>query len=260
MESMMWAAMKSLPVGYRFHPTDQELLCHYLYRKNIGLEESVCVIPEVDICRYEPPELPRKFRESSIVESKDPEWWFFCEQELGRTPRRSTNGGYWKKTGGTRDLRSSNGKEVIGSKKFLTFFQGNSSKSTKTDWVMHENHLLTDFPGLVQGNRKNYVLCMIKCNSYEKANSSPSHEYEQDEPMSINIAGILEPDTDNGFIPEICAIAAFGSSENAIARTPVQEPTAYIGKLCRAFDQFSQFLSNTIQRGLYSVGFALFCQ
>ncbi|PKI51192.1 hypothetical protein CRG98_028399 [Punica granatum] len=79
-----------------------------------------------------------------IVEPKEPEWWFFCEQEPGRTPRRSANGGYWKKTVGTRDLRSSYGKEVIGSKKILTFFQGNSSNSIKTDWVMHEYHLLSD--------------------------------------------------------------------------------------------------------------------
>ncbi|PKI37868.1 hypothetical protein CRG98_041742 [Punica granatum] len=72
---------------------DDEALSYYLRRKNLGLQEAECVVPEVDICRWEPQELPGKFRESSIVEPKDPEWWFFCEQEPGRTPRRSTSGG-----------------------------------------------------------------------------------------------------------------------------------------------------------------------
>ncbi|PKI31487.1 hypothetical protein CRG98_048122 [Punica granatum] len=98
-------------MGYRFHPTDDEALSYYLRRKNLGLQEAECVVPEVDICRWEPQELPGKFRESSIVEPKDPEWWFFCEQEPGRTHRRSTNEGYWKKTGRPRDLTSSYSKE-----------------------------------------------------------------------------------------------------------------------------------------------------
>ncbi|XP_031390450.1 uncharacterized protein LOC116202949 isoform X2 [Punica granatum] len=61
---------------------------------------------------------------------------------------------------------------------------------------MHEYHLLSNaLDGLLQGNRKNYVLCMIKCNSDKKANSTPSfheYEYERHEPMTINRDGILD--------------------------------------------------------------------
>ncbi|XP_031393084.1 protein NTM1-like 9 isoform X2 [Punica granatum] len=228
MASEMRAAIQKVPMGYRFHPTDDELLNYYLRRKNLGLEEVECVIPDVDICRWEPQELPGKFTESSIVEPKDLEWWFFCEQEPGPTAPRSTGGGHWKKTGETRELRSRNTKQMIGSKKILTFFQGTSSNKTKTDWVMHEFHLPSNaLDGLsLPINRKNYVLCMIKCNSDEKANSTPSsHEYEygRHEPMTIDTDGILELEPDDGSIPEDSVLAKMQSLE-PLCRTSTNSP------------------------------------
>lgn len=58
---MMMAVMDHLPVGYRFHPTDEELLWHYLWRKNLGEDQPFCVIPEVDLCSWEPEDLRGKF-------------------------------------------------------------------------------------------------------------------------------------------------------------------------------------------------------
>ncbi|CAM8878973.1 unnamed protein product [Rhodiola kirilowii] len=44
--------------GFRFSPTDEELISYYLKQKTEGSEKSVEVIPEVEICRYEPWDLP----------------------------------------------------------------------------------------------------------------------------------------------------------------------------------------------------------
>lgn len=49
------------PVGFRFHPTDEELINHYLKNKIVGQESLVQFIPQVDICKYEPWELPGMF-------------------------------------------------------------------------------------------------------------------------------------------------------------------------------------------------------
>lgn len=46
-----------LPPGFRFHPTDEELVNYYLKRKISGLEIELDIIPEVDLYKCEPWEL-----------------------------------------------------------------------------------------------------------------------------------------------------------------------------------------------------------
>lgn len=48
----------TLPPGFRFHPTDEELVGYYLKRKVEGLGFDLEVIPVIDLYKYDPWELP----------------------------------------------------------------------------------------------------------------------------------------------------------------------------------------------------------
>ncbi|GFZ07281.1 NAC domain containing protein 89 [Actinidia rufa] len=88
--------------GFRFSPTDGELISYYLKKKLEGSEKCVEVISVVEICKYEPWDLPAK----SVVQSEN-EWFFFSPR--GRTyphglqRKRATESGYWKATGKERN-------------------------------------------------------------------------------------------------------------------------------------------------------------
>lgn len=47
----------NLPPGFRFYPTDEELVVHFLLRKATLLPCHPDVIPDLDLYRYDPWEL-----------------------------------------------------------------------------------------------------------------------------------------------------------------------------------------------------------
>lgn len=49
-----------LPPGFRFHPTDEEIITHYLTEKVMNTSFSACAIGEVDLNKSEPWDLPSK--------------------------------------------------------------------------------------------------------------------------------------------------------------------------------------------------------
>ncbi|KAL6961705.1 hypothetical protein U1Q18_049311, partial [Sarracenia purpurea var. burkii] len=48
----------SLPPGFRFYPSDEELVCHYLYKKIANEELLKGTLVEVDLHTCEPWQLP----------------------------------------------------------------------------------------------------------------------------------------------------------------------------------------------------------
>ncbi|KAL4285273.1 hypothetical protein GQ457_16G025630 [Hibiscus cannabinus] len=63
--------LNSLPIGFRFRPTDEELIDFYLRSKiNGNKNDEIEVIREIDVCKCEPWDLPHL----SAVKTQDPEW------------------------------------------------------------------------------------------------------------------------------------------------------------------------------------------
>ncbi|XP_048553083.1 protein CUP-SHAPED COTYLEDON 1-like [Triticum urartu] len=145
----------TLPPGFRFYPSDQELVCHYLYKKVTNERASQGTLVEVDLHAREPWELP------DVAKLTASEWYFFSFRDrkyaTGSRTNRATKTGYWKATGKDREVRSPATRAVVGMRKTLVFYQGRAPNGSKTSWVMHEFRL--DSPHLPP--REDWVLCRV---------------------------------------------------------------------------------------------------
>ncbi|KAH7861663.1 hypothetical protein Vadar_029058 [Vaccinium darrowii] len=128
-----------LPPGFRFHPTDEELITYYLLKKVMDCNFTGRAIAEVDLNKCEPWELPEK------AKMGEKEWYFFSLRDrkypTGLRTNRATEAGYWKATGKDREIYSSKTCSLVGMKKTLVFYRGRAPKGEKSNWVMHEYRL-----------------------------------------------------------------------------------------------------------------------
>ncbi|KAE9585372.1 putative transcription factor NAM family [Lupinus albus] len=130
--------MENMAPGYRFYPTEEEIISFYLHNKLEGVKEEIMnrVIPVIDIYAYNPSQLPR---EASM---RDTEQWFFFiprqeSEARGGRPKRLTTTGYWKATGSPNHVYSKVN-QIIGMKRTMVFYSGRAPNGRKTDWKMNE--------------------------------------------------------------------------------------------------------------------------
>ncbi|XP_021278361.1 NAC domain-containing protein 89 [Herrania umbratica] len=172
-ETQMSIEASSMFPGFRFSPTDVELISYYLKKKLDGYDKCVEVISEIEICRHEPWDLPAK----SVIKS-DNEWFFFCARGRkypnGSQSRRATEQGYWKATGKERNVKS--GSNVIGTKRTLVFHMGRAPKGERTEWIMHEYCMNGK-------SQDSLVVCRLRKNS-EFRLSNTSNQAPQDQQLS----------------------------------------------------------------------------
>ncbi|XP_076903384.1 NAC transcription factor 25-like [Bidens hawaiensis] len=139
-DSSTGSQLPQLPPGFRFHPTDEELVVHYLKKRVAGAPLPVAMIAEIDLYKFDPWELPAK------ATFGEHEWYFFSPRDRkypnGARPNRAANSGYWKATGTDKPVMTG-GTQKVGVKKALVFYGGKPPKGVKTNWIMHE-YRLTD--------------------------------------------------------------------------------------------------------------------
>ncbi|KAJ4911792.1 Protein ATAF2 [Raphanus sativus] len=223
----------NLPAGFRFHPTDEELVNFYLCRKCASEQISAPVIAEIDLYKFNPWELP----EMSLYGEK--EWYFFSPRDRkypnGSRPNRAAGSGYWKATGADKPIGKP---KTLGIKKALVFYAGKAPKGIKTNWIMHE-YRLANVDRSASVHKKNnlrlddWVLCRI----YNKKGTMEKYYPADEKPRTITDHSSSPFDTSVSSYPTLQEDDSSSSGGRVVspdAREVQSEPKW--GELENAFD------------------------
>ncbi|CAN0877420.1 Protein ATAF2, partial [Linum grandiflorum] len=182
----------NLPAGFRFHPTDDELVTHYLLKKCAGQNISVSIIAELDLYKFDPWNLP----EMALYGEK--EWYFFSPRDRkypnGSRPNRAAGTGYWKATGADKPIGKP---KALGIKKALVFYAGKAPRGVKTNWIMHEYRLanVDRSAGKKSGLRlDDWVLCRLYNKKGTMEKHFPSGEEQSVSPAAVKVQAAEEED------------------------------------------------------------------
>ncbi|XP_047329408.1 NAC domain-containing protein 21/22-like [Impatiens glandulifera] len=162
----------SLPPGFRFYPSDEELVCHYLFKKIANEDVLKGTLVEIDLHTCEPWQLP------DVAKLNANEWYFFSFRDrkysTGYRTNRATTCGYWKATGKDRVVHDPRTKGMVGMRKTLVFYQNRAPNGIKTGWIMHEFRLETPH----MPPKEDWVLCRV----FHKSKGESSNNNDDNQP------------------------------------------------------------------------------
>ncbi|XP_051202974.1 NAC domain-containing protein 83 [Lolium perenne] len=176
--------LRQLPPGFRFRPTDEELVLQYLRRKALALPLPAAVIPDVDnLYSLDPWDIPGA--------SEGEKYFFAVRPSDGKSGgRTATASGYWKPAAGGRErpvvVSRCGRNHLVGVKKSMAFVprrsRGKGRKTTspaapvQTGWVMHEYRLALPHQHkngccLGEAGTEEWVVCRIFKNDRSSSSS-----------------------------------------------------------------------------------------
>ncbi|KAI0496083.1 hypothetical protein KFK09_022390 [Dendrobium nobile] len=221
-----------VPPGFRFHPTEEELVGYYLTRKIASQRIDVEVITDIDLYKIEPWEL----QDICKVGCEEQDGWYFFSHKDRKYPsgsrtNRATNAGFWKATG--RDKAVVSKSKVIGMRKTLVFYEGRAPNGRKTDWIMHEYrlHSIEQGPPQEEG--------WVVCRAFKKPSPSQrpcfttynasyylreSHDYYQINQMEITDTGVNNYNYESLHNHEIGSHETYKESQNVFEIPKLESP------------------------------------
>ncbi|KAF6171435.1 hypothetical protein GIB67_005124 [Kingdonia uniflora] len=128
-----------VPKGWKFEPSDKELIVHYLANKIFNRPSPINKINEVNLYKFHPESLATTYKPYG---KKVKEWYFYTPRDRsiknGTRPNRAAGGGYWKATG--RD------KPIISKKNVVDEWINNEKKiiGYRRRWCITRGRLLED--------------------------------------------------------------------------------------------------------------------
>ncbi|KAJ8620623.1 hypothetical protein MRB53_029152 [Persea americana] len=161
-----------LPPGFRFKPSDLELIKDYLLPKVLGEQLPSDAVIEGEVYGDN----------AQLPEGNDSvgEQYFFVKRkknQKGTKTIRLAGDGYWKVTGNKKKIHEKRRNHICTKRSLV--FKGKSNSRRKKNLLMDEYSLTRS---MIQNNSEDWVLCRIKRSnrSTEKSNSQEEEEEEEE--------------------------------------------------------------------------------
>ncbi|XP_021641598.1 NAC domain-containing protein 101 isoform X2 [Hevea brasiliensis] len=155
--------LTEFPIGYRFLPTDEELVTHYLSNKVFYRPLPAHVAQDIDSREFYS-KAPNSIVNYSCGER---EWYFFLHEDedflVENNPNRIVGDkiGFWKSTGQEKSICNLDG-NVFASKFQFTYFSGIFPNARKTHWKMDEYRLPSQCQTAHSFQEEEWVLVRLK--------------------------------------------------------------------------------------------------
>ncbi|WCJ35869.1 NAC-domain protein 101 [Euphorbia peplus] len=130
------------PVGYKFVPTEEELLTHYLMNKALFKPLPAQVIPDIDASIFfqQPPKNLVRYSKG------EREWYFFTQLGRGgdekemKIQKFEDGIGFWKAIGQEEAIYNADG-NIFGFKFHFIYYSGTLQNPKKTHWKLDKFRL-----------------------------------------------------------------------------------------------------------------------
>ncbi|KAI3784618.1 hypothetical protein L1987_43720 [Smallanthus sonchifolius] len=181
-----------MPIGYRFCPTDEELIIHYLRPKVFSFPLPAPAIMHSDnLFLHHPSRLPG--------DPKEKRYFFYKPSYINHA---SNPAGCWKpivKNGNTHKLILATGcNHPIGFKKSFVFhqFSDHRRSGSRTPWILHQFSLLYPLPIKIQ----EWMVCSIhmKSKNVKNQHQGPAKRLKKSHSEDDRIAVVIDDDSASG--------------------------------------------------------------
>ncbi|KAK9290381.1 hypothetical protein L1049_008550 [Liquidambar formosana] len=124
----------ALMPGYKFFPSDEELIVHFLKKKVSDEPVPINRIRNVNLYLFNPQQLSELYK----VDGEEALYFFIPRDPKynGTQLNRAAGDGYWTDIG--EDTIIYSGSQPVGFRKTLVFFEGKLGHGMRTIWSMHE--------------------------------------------------------------------------------------------------------------------------
>ncbi|KAI9120720.1 hypothetical protein K1719_007753 [Acacia pycnantha] len=210
-----------LPVGFRFRPTDEELIVHYLRKIALGLPLPAPVIPVLDVFHTDPWKFPGVGDADSMENG-----YFFSEKNdifYGGVIVIAEGTGFWKPVGDEIPIVCPRTNLVIGTRKTLVFCGGD----TETQWVMHELRLagpaMNVYPPKILPSTK-WAVYRVFQEETEEEKKKPKEKRSKKKKSTKN-KKIRKLEADEGVKPSVIDFDADGNNSGEAPPPPPASPS-----------------------------------